>query len=100
MPDLEKLDLIELLGLSEEAFRRRFRGTALLRTKRRGLLRNVALVLGNTGDAAALPALRHALDDAEPLVREAARWAIEQIERRSVARSEELVSGERGASAP
>jgi epoxyqueuosine reductase len=81
-PDREKLDLIEVLGLSEEAFRRRFRGTALLRTKRRGLLRNAALVLGNTGDAAALPALHRALNDVEPLVREAARWAIEQIEQR------------------
>ncbi|HEY7424138.1 MAG TPA: tRNA epoxyqueuosine(34) reductase QueG [Gemmataceae bacterium] len=80
-PELEKLDLIEVLGLSEEEFRRRFRGTALLRTKRRGLLRNAALVLGNIGDADALPALRRALDDAEPLVREAARWAIEQIDR-------------------
>jgi epoxyqueuosine reductase len=81
-PDLEKLDLIEVLGLSEEEFRRRFRGTALFRTKRRGLVRNAALVLGNLGDAAALPALRRALEDAEPLVREAARWAIDTIERR------------------
>jgi epoxyqueuosine reductase len=54
----------------------------LLRTKRRGLVRNAALVLGNTGDAAALPALRLRLEDAEPSIREAARWAIEQIERR------------------
>jgi epoxyqueuosine reductase len=76
--------LIEVLSLSEEAFRRRFRGTALLRTKRSGLVRNAALVLGNTGDTAALPALRRALDDPEPVVREAARWAIEQIESRQL----------------
>jgi len=38
---------VDLLGLSEEEFRRRFRGTALMRAKRRGLLRNAALVLGN-----------------------------------------------------
>ncbi len=81
-PELESLDLIELLGLSDEEFRRRFRGTALMRSKRRGLLRNAALVLGNIGDARALPALRRALDDAEPLVREAARWAIAAIEQR------------------
>jgi epoxyqueuosine reductase len=79
-PELEKLDLLEILSLSEEAFRQRFRGTALMRTKRRGLLRNAALVLGNSGDAAALPALRRALFDPEPEVREAARWAIDQIE--------------------
>jgi epoxyqueuosine reductase len=81
-PDLEALDPVELLGLTEEEFRRRFRGTALFRTKRRGLLRNAALVLGNAGDARALPALRRALDDAEPVVRDAAAWAIAEVERR------------------
>lgn len=81
-PDLVNLDLIEILGLSEEEFRQRFRGTALWRAKRSGLLRNAALVLGNSGDATALPALCRALEDAEPVVREAARWAIDQIERR------------------
>jgi epoxyqueuosine reductase len=80
--DLEVLDLVEVLGLSEEAFRRRFRGTALTRSKRRGLLRNAAIVLGNQGDASALPALERARGDAEPLVREAAEWAIEQIQQR------------------
>lgn len=79
-PDLEAVDLLELLGLSEEEFRRRFHGTALMRAKRRGLLRNAALVLGNRGDARALPALRRALDDPEPLIREAAAWAITRIE--------------------
>ena len=73
------LDLIELLGLSEAEFRRRFRGTALWRTRRRGLLRNAAVALGNLGDARALPALTQALDDAEPLIREAAAWAIAQL---------------------
>ncbi len=77
--DLVAVDLVELLGLSEEAFRQRFRGTALTRSKRRGLLRNAALVLGNRGDPAALPALERALTDPEPLVREAARWAIDRI---------------------
>jgi epoxyqueuosine reductase len=79
LPDLEAVDPVELLGLSEEDFRRRFRGTALMRSKRRGLLRNAALVLGNRGDPAALPALRKALADPEPRVREAAGWAIARI---------------------
>ncbi|MHB1421952.1 MAG: tRNA epoxyqueuosine(34) reductase QueG [Gemmataceae bacterium] len=82
-PELEQLDLIEVLGMSAETFRQRFRGTALLRTKRSGIVRNAALVLGNSGDAGALPALRRALEDPEAVVREAARWAIGQIERRS-----------------
>jgi epoxyqueuosine reductase len=75
---------MELLGLSEEAFRQRFRRTALLRARRRGLLRNAAIVLGNCGDASALPALERALDDAEPLIREAAQWAINRIRERSL----------------
>jgi epoxyqueuosine reductase len=82
-PDLDAvgptLDLIDLLGLSEEEFRRRFRGTALWRTRRRGLLRNTAIALGNLGDPRALPALQRALEDTEPLVREAARWAIDRL---------------------
>jgi len=81
-PDLEALDPVELLGLDEEAFRRRFKGTALWRARRRGLLRNAAVVLGNAGGPEALPALRRALADAEPLVREAAAWAIGRIEAR------------------
>jgi epoxyqueuosine reductase len=81
-PELESLDPVELLGLSEEEFRRRFRGTALFRSKRGGLLRNAALVLGNTGTPEALPALGRALEDGDPLIREAARWAIERIRER------------------
>jgi epoxyqueuosine reductase len=77
--DLEALDPVELLDLSEADFRSRFQETALMRTRRRGLLRNAALVLGNCGDATSLPALRQALHDPEPLVREAAQWAIEKI---------------------
>jgi epoxyqueuosine reductase len=80
-PDLEAVNLMELLGLSPEAFRQRFRGTALTRARRRGLLRNAAIALGNRGDPAALPALERALADPEPLVQEAARWAIETIHR-------------------
>ncbi len=83
-PELEATDPEELLGLSEEAFRQRFRGTALMRSKRRGLLRNAALVLGNRGDRAALPVLQRAANDPEPLVREAAQWAIGQIIAREV----------------
>ena len=80
--DLESLDPVELLGLSEEAFRNRFRGTAIQRTKRRGLLRNAAIILGNTGNTSAIPALTLASSDPEPQIQDAARWAIEQIIRR------------------
>jgi len=78
--ELEAVDPVELLSLTEAEFRQHFRGTALLRTKRRGLLRNAAIVLGNSGNRAALPALRRALTDVESLVSEAAAWAIARIE--------------------
>jgi len=72
------LDLVELLGLDEAGFRRRFQDSPLLRAKRRGLLRSAAIALGNRPDPAALPALTAALVDAEPVVREAAAWALAQ----------------------
>ena len=77
--DLAQPDLLELLALDDAGFKRRFTGTPMLRTKRRGLLRNVCVALGNVGDATALPALERAAADPEPLIAEHARWAIGQI---------------------
>jgi epoxyqueuosine reductase len=79
--DLTAPDLIELLALDDAGFKKRFAHTPILRAKRRGLLRNVCVALGNIGDRSALPALRRATSDAEPLLAEHARWAIEQMER-------------------
>jgi epoxyqueuosine reductase len=78
----EAVDAAEMLGLTDIAFRERFGGSALERARRRGLVRNAAIVLGNTGDERALPALRRATTDDDEIVREAATWAIEQIEKR------------------
>lgn len=77
--DMNPLDLAALFALDDDAFRRRFRGTPLWRTKRRGLLRNAAVALGNQRHAAACAALTRGLTDAEPLVREACAWALAQI---------------------
>lgn len=82
-PDLAALDPIELLGLSKRDFEHRFANTSFLRTRRTGLLRNAATVLGNAGDERALPALEKAMTDADEVIAEAARWAAEQIRRRS-----------------
>jgi len=81
---LEQADLLELLRLDVPAFKQRFAGTPVLRTKRRGLLRNVCVALGNVGNKEALPALEQASHDAEPLIAEHAAWAIQQIEARTV----------------
>jgi epoxyqueuosine reductase len=72
-------ELIPLLALDQNEFRRRFSGSPILRAKRRGFLRNVAVALGNTKSREAIPALIRALDDDEPLVRGHAAWALGQI---------------------
>jgi epoxyqueuosine reductase len=70
------IDLIALFDLDDAAFRERFRHTPLWRPKRRGMLRNAAIVLGNRPTPAAIPALIRGLDDDEPLVRGACAWAL------------------------
>ena len=82
-PDLAVPDLLELLALDEAGFKARFAGTPLLRAKRPGLRRNVCVALGNAGDPVALPALRLAADDSDPIVAEHAAWAIDRIGARS-----------------
>ena len=81
--ELQQPDLLALLELDELAFKKRFAGTPMLRTKRRGLLRNVCVALGNIGDETALPALAKAASDPEPLIAEHARWAITRIKTRA-----------------
>jgi epoxyqueuosine reductase len=78
-PDASSPALIPLLALDEVGFRERFRHSPIKRAKRRGLLRNVCVALGNIGDPVAIPALIRALDDAEPLVRGHAAWALGRI---------------------
>ena len=80
--DLAAPDLLELLRLDDVAFKSRFAGTPMLRTKRRGLLRNVCVALGNVGDESVLPDLEKASNDREPLIAEHARWAMKEIELR------------------
>jgi epoxyqueuosine reductase len=78
-PGLFAPDLIPLLSITAEEFRRRFRGSPILRAKRRGFLRNVAVALGNLRSRAAVPALLCALHDEDPLVRGHAAWALGRI---------------------
>ena len=71
--------LPELLQLDEDGFRARFRRSAVWRTKRRGLLRNVAVALGNSANPAAIGPLQAALHDPEPLIRGHAAWALGRL---------------------
>ena len=90
-PEVAAMKLRDYLSLDEEKFRRLFRHSPIKRTKRRGLLRNVCVALGNVGTKDDLPALRKAAADAEPLIAEHAQWAIGRIGERAVARIAESV---------
>ena len=72
-------NLIELMGMTQEDFSRRFKGSPVKRAKRRGLLRNVAVGLGNWGSPEAVPVLAAALSDGDTLVRGHAAWALGRI---------------------
>ena len=72
-------ELVEWMEMNQEEFHRRFRKSPLKRTQRRGLLRNIAVALGNWGSPKAIPALGKGLRDTEPLVRQHAAWALGRI---------------------
>jgi epoxyqueuosine reductase len=76
-----RLDTRELLNMDEVAFRETFRGSPIKRTKRRGLVRNAALALGNSGAVEARSDLeRLAAEDPDPVIRDAADWAIRRLQ--------------------
>ena len=76
-------DLLALVELTPQEFNRRFKGSPVQRARRRGLLRNAVVALGNcargTADPEAAKALARALEDAEALVRQHAAWALGQV---------------------
>jgi epoxyqueuosine reductase len=77
---LDAPGLVELAALDEAAFRILFAGTAIKRSGRERFVRNVAIALGNSGDPEkSLPAVRRLLDDASPVVRGAAVWALARL---------------------
>ncbi len=73
LPVLANTTLAEVASLDEEGFRRRFRGTALARAKRAGLVRNALLAGANIGDREVARVAERLLDDPDEGVREAAR---------------------------
>ena len=77
---MNPVDCRELLTLTAGEFRTRFSGSPLSRPGRAGLLRNAAIVLGNAKDLYAQQDLIVAIDDAEPLIRGAAAWALGQLQ--------------------
>lgn len=77
---LLEADPCQYLSMQEDQFRRVFRGSPIKRAKRRGLVRNAAVVAGNGAREESVPALRKLLfADSEPLVRRHAAWSLGQI---------------------
>src|SRR5207237_9717818 len=66
-------------GKGANPLRQPVRRTALRRVSRDALLRNIAVALGNTGDARAIPALVGLLGHRAPLVRGHAVWALGEL---------------------
>ena len=77
---MSTLQLTELFSDGDEEFRNRFRKTPLWRTRRRGILRNAAIVLGNQRHSQSITALMQGLADGEPIVRAASAWALGQFD--------------------
>ena len=71
-----------VLAMDVEGYRAAFRGSAMKRAKLPAMKRNAAVVLGNVGSTDDSEVLTRALDDAEPLVREHATWALARISER------------------
>lgn len=75
-----RVSLEALVAMDEAQWRELSEGSPLRRAGRHGLARNAAIVLGNSGDRAALPTLvRAATDHPDPAVRDVARWAVERL---------------------
>jgi len=68
--------LLSLLNLSEEEYKETFRQSPIKRAKRRGLVRNVLIAMGNSGNKGFIRHLEGKLKDTDPMIRAHAAWAI------------------------
>ncbi|HJP69406.1 MAG TPA: tRNA epoxyqueuosine(34) reductase QueG [Sphingomicrobium sp.] len=75
--------LADLLLLDDAAFREMFAGSPIKRIGRERMIRNCLIAAGNSGDASLAPGVAEHLQDPEPVIAEAAAWALDQLERRS-----------------
>jgi epoxyqueuosine reductase len=76
-------------------FKAWFRHTPLERTKRRGVLRNVCVAMGNSGNTAFIPLLETLTDDEEALIREHAAWALSRLRQTPLQGSVDATPGPR-----
>jgi epoxyqueuosine reductase len=81
--------LADLARLDDAAFRALFAKTAVKRVGRARFVRNVLIAIGNSGDTNLAPEAERLLDDASPLVRGAAIWALGRLDRDRLSRCAE-----------
>tara|TARA_A100001037_G_scaffold306849_1_gene357093 strand:+ start:24774 stop:25892 length:1119 start_codon:yes stop_codon:yes gene_type:complete len=72
--------ILELLEMSEQAFKAKFAGTPVMRAKYSGMQRNACIAAGNHLDNANLPGLLKCLEAIDPIVRSHAAWALGQFD--------------------
>jgi epoxyqueuosine reductase len=80
-PLTDRLDLCQLLSCDQRRYRQVVQGTAMARAKLPMVRRNAAVALGNVASTPP-PELTHAAQQAEPLVAQLARWALERLKQR------------------
>lgn len=78
--DLQSPLLADLAGLDDAGFRAKFSGSPIKRIGRDRFVRNVLYAIGNSGEAALAEAARRLVEDADPAVADAARWAVERLQ--------------------
>lgn len=78
-PELMEPSLAALAALDDAAFRTLFSGSPVKRIGRNRFVRNVAIAIGNSGDPALTEALKPLLEDPDPVVAEAAEWALARL---------------------
>ena len=71
--------LAELAALDDAGFRRKFQGSPIKRIGRDRFVRNVLIAIGNSGNLSLAPAAAHLVADPNPVVAEAARWALARL---------------------
>ena len=71
--------LADLLALDDGAFREMFAGSPIKRIGVKRMIRNCLIAAGNSGDASLVESVRPHLDDPDPVIAEAAQWALDQI---------------------
>ena len=76
---LDAPKLAELATLDDAAFRLLFSGSPIKRIGRDRFVRNVLVAIGNSGDPALLPVAQTLCEDADPVVADCARWAVERL---------------------